>query len=191
MESNYESLLSKVLAMSEQFKQVSTKVEQVHTYLSKAHSAMGRHRQKQRELERRHSSRSSLSRQHSGESSTTSNHPTAPSGGNGYVHSRLRPKLSAEFESEGSGSRSPNDDVFTTKPLSGPRAKPPTLPKPKILQDGIRKRANSADRIRVTRTPSGERVDEIERGRTSGSFEQLNQFFCLRLHQKLSPPYRA
>ena len=169
MESNYESLLSKVLAMSEHFKQVSIKVDQVHTYLSKAHSAMDRHRQKQRELERRHSSRSSLSRQHSGESTATSSHPTAPSGGNGYVHSRLRPKHSTEFESEGSGSRSPNDDVFTTKPLSGPRAKPPTLPKPKILQDGIRKRANSANRIRVTRTPSGEHVNEIERGRTSGS----------------------
>lgn len=168
MEEKYEKMQSKVTEISKQLNQVSLKVDQVHTYLSKAQNAMTEHQKRLREKSLSASEQGRTSRLSSGSfsiqrsspvqrssSSLSDELPRAKVGANAvagstrssgsHTHSKLGSKHSLEVESvDGRNPVSPNDDVFVAKSIV---KKPPVLPKPKKLLGKKLSGPKEADRV--------------------------------------------
>jgi hypothetical protein len=157
LEDKYSILESKVVEACDNLQKVSQKVDQIHLYLSKAQTAMTKHKRQLRESEERTSQQTTGSNSTRPHSSTGVAHHTSTDmanhkgSGSNSTHSkessidrsdsRLSSKLSSESESVDGGSsdqKSLNDDVFV---IARPRSttKPPVLPKPKDML----KRTNS------------------------------------------------
>lgn len=140
LEGKYALLESKMVGASEQLARVSLKVDQVHTYLSKAQSAMSKQKharnQSDAELEREDQS----SRMSTG---STSGSSSISSRGSSYGRADSRQSLKNSSESvnvNGNDARTLNDDVFVTRPRSASsNSKPAILSKPKQL---IRQRSS-------------------------------------------------
>lgn len=154
LEDKYSVLESKVQEACSTLEKVSLKVDQVHSYLSKAQNAMTKHKKQLQESERKNLQKNSSStsiRPHSSfagdvtnsvVSACNSTASTSRESSFSRPSSRLSLKLSSESESVDGGfdRRSLNDDVFVAR--SNSASKPPTLPKPKEL---VLKRPKKAD----------------------------------------------